>query len=260
MPDRAEGRSRLSKLVLWAMLFLICFGLGYPTLNRYDPRQLLPDAAAYAKLAQDGPANTASPFRFRVLIPFLAHAMTVVAQGRIGTWDSLLFGFLVVNSLFAATTAFLISVIGESLLGDFSGALLASALYLLNFAISNAHLAALVDSGEAFFLMAIVVSLFYRRWPLLPLFGVLGALTKESFVPFSILMAITWWLISPDVARRRRNAIWVAAMIAAECATVIALQSTISGQLISPCAFAAALQYHPQYSWNVLPLRTVTRI
>src|SRR5258708_11463118 len=252
MPDRAEGRSRLSKLVLWAMLFLICFGLGYPTLNRYDPRQLLPDAAAYAKLAQDGPANTASPFRFRVLIPFLAHAMTVVAQGRIGTWDSLLFGFLVVNSLFAATTAFLISVIGESLLGDFSGALRASALYLLNFAISNAHLAALVDSGEAFFLMAIVVSMFYQRSPLLPLFGVLGTLTKESFVPFSILMAITWCLISSDAARRRRNAIWVAAMIAAECAAVIALQSTISAQLIWPWAFAAGLNSHTNYAANFL--------
>jgi len=28
--------------------------------------------------------------------------------------------------------------------------------------------------------MALVVSMFYGRWLLLPLFGVLGALTKES--------------------------------------------------------------------------------
>src|SRR5579863_1016596 len=111
MPDRTPGSSRLSKLVLWPAFFLICFGLGYPTLNRYDPRQLLPDAATYATLAQAGPANIASPFRFRVLVPFLARSVAELAKGRIGTWDPMLFGFLVVNSAFAASTAFLISLI-----------------------------------------------------------------------------------------------------------------------------------------------------
>ncbi len=251
MPDRTEASSRLSKLVLWPTLFLICFGLGYPTLNRYDPRQLLPDAATYAKLAQAGPASIASPFRFRVLVPFLAWSVAELAKGRIGTWDPMLFGFLVINSVFAATTAFLITLIGESLLADSAAALLASALYLLNFAVSNAHLAALVDSGEALFLMAIVVSMFYRRWWLLPLIGVLGALAKESFIPFSILMAVTWCLVSPDVAHRRRHAIWVVAMIAAECATVIALQSIIDGHLASPWDFAAGLNSHSNYFANL---------
>ena len=103
-----------------------------------------------------------------------------------------------------------------------SVALFASALYLLNFAISNAHLAALVDSGEALFLMAIVVSMFYERWLLLSGIGVLGALTKESFIPFSILMAVTWWTLSsrPRISRGDFSC----SMIAAECAAVIALQ------------------------------------
>jgi hypothetical protein len=250
MPDRTEGSSRLSKLVLWATFFLICFGLGYSTLNRYDPRQLLPDAGTYAKLAQDGPASISSPFRFRVLIPVLAHSVATLAKGRIGTWDPMLFGFLVVNSAFAATTAFLISVIGESLLADSAAALLASTLYLLNFAVSNAHLAALVDSGEALFLMAVVVSMFYQRWLLLPLIGVLGALTKESFIPFSILMAVTWCLVSPDAAHRRRHGIWIVAMIATECATVITLQSTIEGHLAWPWGFAADLNSHSNYFAN----------
>ena len=251
MPNRTQGASHLSKLVIWATFVLICFGLGYPTLNRYDPRQLLPDAGAYAKLAQDGPANIASPFRFRVLTPFLAHSVAALANGHTGTWDPLLFGFLVVNSLFAATTALLISIIGESLLMDSSAALFASALYLLNFAVSNAHLAALVDAGEAFFLMAVIVSMFYQRWLLLPLFGMLGALTKESSVPFSILMAVTWCLTSPDIARRRRNAIWVAMMVVAECAAVISLQSAISGHLVWPWAFAAGLNSHTNYAANL---------
>ncbi len=163
MPDRAEAKSHLSRLVVYATFVLICFGLGYPTLNRYDPRQLLPDAAKYAKLAQDGPGAVPSPFRFRVMVPCLAHTVESIAKGHTGTWDPLLFGFLVVNSIFVATTAFLISMTGEALLGSLSAALLASALYLLNFAISNAQLAALVDSGEALFLMAIVASMFYGR-------------------------------------------------------------------------------------------------
>ena len=157
-PNRSTNSSvETSRL---ATFVLICFGLGYPTLNRYDPRQLLPDAAKYAHLAQDGPGSVDSPFRFRVLVPNLARAVESIAKGHTGSWDPLLFGFLVVNSIFAATTAYLISVIGELLLGSYSAALLASALYLLNFAISNAQLAALVDSGEALFLMAVVASMF----------------------------------------------------------------------------------------------------
>jgi 4-amino-4-deoxy-L-arabinose transferase-like glycosyltransferase len=84
---------------------------------------------------------------------------------------------LVVNSIFVAATSFLSYIIERSLLGNSSTALFASALYLLNFAVSNGQLAALVDSGEALFLMALVVSMFYGRWLLLPLFGALGALT-----------------------------------------------------------------------------------
>jgi hypothetical protein len=251
MSGVVEVRSRLSRLLVWAIFVLICFGLGYPTLNRYDPRRLLPDAAKYAKLAQDGPDSVDSPFRFRVLVPYLARFVESIAKGHTGTWDSLLFGFLVVNSIFVATAAFLISVMGEALLGNYSAALLAAALYLLNFAISNAQLAALVDSGEALFLMAVVVSMFYERWMLLPLFGVLGALTKESFVPFSILMVMVWLVVSPDDAHRRRNAVFVGAMIGAECVTIVAVQSVISGRLVWPWAFASSLNSHGNYAANL---------
>ena len=90
------------------------------------------------QLAQEGPRAVASPFRFRILAPALAHAVGALAKNHTGTWDPLLFGFLVANSIFVATTAYLISVIGESLLADSSTALFAAALYLLNFAVSNA--------------------------------------------------------------------------------------------------------------------------
>src|SRR5712692_4331349 len=114
MPGRTEAPTPLSRLFVWATFVLICFGLGYPTLNRYDPRHLLPDSAAYAQLAQDGPGAVASPFRFRVLVPYLSRQVFLLARGHTGTWNPLLFGFLVVNSIFVATTAYLISLVGEA--------------------------------------------------------------------------------------------------------------------------------------------------
>ena len=92
----------------------MCLGLGYPTLNRYDPRKLLPDSASYAKLVTEGPAAVPDYFRFRVLEPYLVRPFYALAQGHVGSWDPLLFGFLVVNSLFVASTAFLLSSGGHA--------------------------------------------------------------------------------------------------------------------------------------------------
>jgi len=44
-------------ILLWGLFFLICFGLGYPSLNRYDPRLAagLADSVQYYKLVEGGP-------------------------------------------------------------------------------------------------------------------------------------------------------------------------------------------------------------
>src|ERR1700693_2652549 len=100
-------------LLLWGVFFLMCLGLGYPTLNRYDPRKLLPDSASYAKLVTEGPGAVRDPFRFRVLEPYLVRPFYALAQGHVGSWDALLFGFLVVNSLLVASNAFLLFTVGS---------------------------------------------------------------------------------------------------------------------------------------------------
>src|SRR5579864_2130812 len=191
-----KPRRLLIELSTWALFFLISAGLGYPALNRYDPRKLLPDAAIYAQLATVGPSTVDSHLRFRVLVPFLARGVLKISAGHTGTWDPLIFSFLVVNACFVATTAYLLLRVVTRLLGNGSVALLAATLYLLNFAIANLQLAALVDSAEAGLLMAIIASMFYDRWGFLPLWGFLGTLAKESFVPFSVVMALSWWFAS----------------------------------------------------------------
>jgi len=234
----------------WALFFLISAGLGYPGLNRYDPRKLLPDAAAYAQMATVGPAGVQSHLRFRVLGPFLSRWVWTVSNGRTGSWDPLIFSFLAVNACFVATTSYLLLRVGTPLLGNRAMALLGATLYLLNFAIANLHLAALVDSAEACLLMAIVASMFYGRWGVLPLWGVLGTLAKESFVPFSVVMALSWLFASRD--RKLRYAVTsITAMVVAEAVTLMVLQSAISGHTVWPWNFALSMNSPTNYGINL---------
>ena len=106
--DRAEtvlGAGRA--LVLWSLFFLISFGLGYPTLNRYDARELGPDWVSYYNMVlhQDGPNDI--PFGYRVLVPEIARPFYLLAKGRVGSWNPVFFGLLMSNCLFCATAAFL---------------------------------------------------------------------------------------------------------------------------------------------------------
>ena len=245
---RSRGSCLARSILLWGVFFIICFGLGYPTLNRYDSRKALPDSASYARLATDGPSKVEGYFRFRILTPYLVRPLYLLANGRVRSWDALLFGFLLVNSFFVASTATLLFRIGYAQLGNYSVALVGALLYLLNFTTPNAQLAGLVDAAEGFFLMAVVVSLFLGKWWLLPVVGILGALAKESFVPFSVTMAATWWLSSERFRNHRLSAgSWIAGMATLELVTVTALQSSILGRLTWPWSFARGLDSHANH-------------
>ncbi len=237
-------------LLLWCLFFATCLGLGYPTLNRYDPRKMLPDSASYCKLATDGPGQVEGYFRFRVLEPYLVRPIYHLAEDRVGSWDPLIFGFLVVNAFFVAGIAYMTFAIGGRLFGESPVALVAAMLYLLNFAVANAQLAALVDAGEAFFLMALILAMYLERWWILPLLGILGALTKESFVPFSLVMAAAWWMLSKP--RHGAAATWIAVMAAAQFTAITMLQSSILGHLVWPWSFAAGLDSHSSHFMNFL--------
>lgn len=175
--------------VLWVLFFLICFGLGYPTLNRYDPRVSVDNAADHA----DSVIGKEVDLRDHILVPYLAKPFYWMAKGRVGSWDPALFGLLAANAIFTATTALILAHIGQIVTGNFKTALLGALLFLLNFDIANGQLAGLVDSSECCFLLAVVATLLSRRWAWLPLWGALGALSKETFVVSSFAMALGWW-------------------------------------------------------------------
>lgn len=234
---------------MWSLLFLICAGLGYPTLNRYDPRVAVPDAAIYAQVAVGGPSTVNTPLRVRVLVPYMARAVFVVVRNRTGSWDPLMFSFLAVNAFFVGTTAYLLCRIGQLIVLETSVALLAACLYLLNFAIANVHLAALVDAAEACLLMAITATMFYKRCYLLPLWGMLGALAKESFIPFSIAMLLAWWIASRE--KSRRLVVWIAIVAGAEVATFVMLHRAVLGHGVYPWAAALTMKSPTPYLTNL---------
>jgi hypothetical protein len=244
--------------LLFCIFFVIAFGLGYPTLNRYDPRATpgLSDVRNYAALVTGTATVDQGHVRFRVLVPWLARPFYRFAQGRIATWDPVMFGLLVANSLFVAATALPIVILGTRLANDLktstlessAAGLLGALLFLVNFAVPNLRLVGLVDAGEGFFLLALLWSLSEFKLWLLPIIAVLGTLTKESFVPFSIVFTATWLLcVRSDRDRRLADAIWIAISWALSFATLIALHWSITGGFMSPLHFGLGLHFGQNY-------------
>src|SRR5271168_3813603 len=191
-PAGAVSRSRLSLLFL--LFFLICCGLGYPILNRIAWRQApggLEDVLTYADLVTSPPTPDLNQhMQFRVLVPYLARPIYRIAKNHIGTWDPIMFGLLVVNSFFVALTVTVLLIVVHRQLGSYAVALGSALIYLLNFAVPNLRLAGMIDAGEAFFLMALIWSLFKEDYWMLPIWAVIGATAKESFVPFLMVFSL----------------------------------------------------------------------
>ena len=253
MESLTGGQTRLTTARLaglFCLFFLISWGLGYPILNRYDPRQTpgLADTKTYAALVT-GTANVETGHvRFRVLVPWLARPFYQLARGCVVSWDPAMFGLLAVDSLFVAATALLMVLLGTRQFGSYAVSLVAALLYLVNFAVPNLRLQGLVDAGEGFFLLALLWSLCERRWWALPVIGVLGAMTKESFIPFSIVFTAAWWFaVRKDSSSPVRSAVWNLTSWASSFATMMGLQWWVGGSFTSPIHFAATLHGNHEY-------------
>lgn len=110
------------------------------------------------------------------------------------------------------------------------------------FSLPDLRLAGVVDAGEGFFLLARFWSFSERQWWALPAMAVLGATTKESFIPFSIVFTTAWWLsVRKDSSMPPRNAVWILSSWAASVATMISRPMWVGGTFVSPIHFAATL-------------------
>jgi len=244
------------RVLLWLLFFLICGSLGYPTLNRYDPAKTTgtSDVAVYRDIVMGGQPRSVAEDRdpitrlansenyYRVLVPYTAKPVYWLAKGRVHSWDPALLGLLIANAFFTATTASLLVRVGQRLGFKHSTALFAAALYLLNFAVPNLNLVGLIDSGEGLFVMAVVWSLLTGRWFFLPLWGVLGALAKETFAPLSTLFVVGWWFAGAQQEQRHYSRLfWVGAMALTSLTTVFIALSTVAGGWVWPWSFAGSM-------------------
>ena len=229
-------------LLLWPLFFAICFGLGYPALQRYNPASTggMSDTLKYLALTSGDDAPVFNEiFRCRLLVPYVARPFYWFAKTHMPERQAGFFGLLMANALFCATTACLIASIGNRLIGDPGTALFGAALYLLSFTVPNLQLAGLIDSGEACFLTALTWSLLTGRWYLLPLWGLFGALAKETFVPFSCVFVFTWWLIErPQTASQAPRWKWMVGLVVVGLGTVMAVHSAVTGQFRWPWSIA----------------------
>ncbi len=167
--------------MVWTLFFLICMGLGYPTLNRYDPRSVpgLFDSIGYYSLVTG--SDLAGDESHRVLVPDLAKPIYWLAKGHLHTWNPISFALLAVNSFFVATTAYLLVSISRRFIADYAIALLSGFLYLANFAVANFNLSGYVDSAVNCMMIVLAWTLLTERWWLLPLWGVIGASGEGDF-------------------------------------------------------------------------------
>lgn len=280
MTNLVKNRVRIATLLLFALFFLIACGLGYPILNRYDPRQTpgLSDVKIYAQMVTASASADAAHVRFRVLVPWLAKCVYWIlnhvgwlAKGRTATWDPVMFSLLVADSVFVAATALLIVVLAIRHIGDPAVALVGAFVYLVNFAVPNLRLVGLVDAGEGFFLLALLCCLAecnlrsLRLWSLpfwcLLWIAILGTLAKESFIPFGIAFSAVWWLASRkeaiaarphsnDIApheRSKKTAIWLATSWTASLVVFVLLHRAIAGIWINPVEFGFGLHRGQDY-------------
>jgi len=256
MPEaRTDRLSAQRHVLLFALFFAICLGLGYPILNRIDWQRApggLTDLQEYAKLVTASPTpDPEQHVQFRVLVPYVARPFYWLARNHSGSWDPVTFGLLVANSLFVSGSVLLLVAIVLRQVGSYPVALGSALLYLLNFAVPNLRLYGFIDSGEAFFLVLVLWSLLRERYYLLPLWAILGATAKETFVVFLVVFTAVWALVwrksEPRTALLWTGVSWVFGFV-----TLALLQWSITGIFRSPVRFGLELHGHSQLSRQLL--------
>ncbi len=183
----------------------------------------------------------------------MARPVYWAARGRVGSWDPAMLGLLVADSLLVAGTVTLLMAVVMWTVSDEAVALGAAMIYLLNFAVPNIRLAGFIDAGEGFFLMAAAWAMLRRRWWMLPVIAIFGAMAKELFVPFLIAFsAVWWWCERRTIARPMRAARWIAASWVAGLMTLSVVQWKVEHVAQTPLAFGLSLRGHEPYLHHFL--------
>ena len=184
--------------LLLGIFFVICLGLGYAVLNRFDPVLLnaLDDANLYGEMVKHGISSWNQEIdnpviRNRVLVPYLAQIIYLKIPA-IGSFNMVNFSLLVVNSFFTALSAMMILKMCYKITENFEYSIVASMFFLLNFNIINFYLVGYVDSAYGFVFLLLIYCLQFNKWGLLPFIAIAGCLIKEVFLPVASSLILGW--------------------------------------------------------------------
>lgn len=229
-------------LLLWGLLFLTCLSLGYPTLNRYTPSQpQLSDSEYYAPLVEKGFSEEIDQFwRYRVLVPYVAKPFYWLGQGRIGTWNPVYFGLLIANSIFISLAALFLLFITELIVDNIKIGFITSLIFLTHFNTTNFYLSGLVDSAEVFLVVFTAWLLLSNRWFILPVVGVLAALTKATAIAFPVILSCGWyawqWM---EQGWRWKPVLIIACLVVVSFSTLSVLHSAFAPGIVWPWEIVA---------------------
>jgi len=259
--SRATSMHSLRQYALvWFLFFLASSGLGYAALKRYDPRRIdgLSDTTGYYQLVISNPRSLGREnMRGRLLVPFIAKPIYLVARNYLKSIDPVLFALLFANSIFCALTATILVSIGKRILADQAVALLGATLYLLSFAIPNFYVAGMVDSSEACLMVALTWLLLADKWRWLPLLGVVGAFAKETFLPLGAMFALGWFFAAGFRQSMRWTRLgWVLIFILTGSIGLTVLYSVLAGSLVWPWQVAVHLYTSVNFARALLKILT----
>ena len=225
-----------ARLILGFVFFAICLGLGYPGVSRYDPKEVagLHDTRRYVNMLE-GTAGWTTQQELRVLVPFLARPIYRAVDGRVGTWRPEFLALLIVNSVFVAWAAVLLAGVGERVTQSYVIGLTGPLLYLLSFNVANVQLAGLVDSVEAWSLIAVTWALVSKRWAIIPLIGIVGALGKETSIPLVFAFCAAWCLrLAMTKSAPRELYLATGALLVLQVATITLVRASLTGETMLP--------------------------
>lgn len=214
------------KIYLWLLFLILCFGLGYQGINRYDVRTSsgMGDVRVYYQMTEYGAGWQEPIWLHRALIPSLARPIFLALKGRTLHWNAVYLSLHLWNSFFCSLTALLVYLLGCRLARPPAG-LLAALLFLLNFQVSNYVLSGMVDSLQSLALTAMAWFLLRRQWPWVLAAAVLGAAGKETTMALAVILAAGWALAT------RRDYLWAAATAAAALAATQLMPVLLTGHL-----------------------------
>lgn len=232
---------------IWVLFFLIAVGLGYPSLKWYTPSstEFLDDSTVYASLLQNGLQAVNSDHRStRLLVPFMARPIYLLAEGNVGSWNSIQFSMLMIGAFFCALIAVYLVRISEIIKHPKIIGVLASFIFMTNFTVPNLYLAGLVDVAECFFVLILLLTLNGKKWGYLPVIAFFATLAKETFLPIGISISLSWWCYESfeDKKIDIKSLLWVMLAGVVSVSILISLKSFAFNQVTMPWEFAKNIE------------------